>query len=430
MASPKTKRRKTQQNARNAAVRGNAADITFQVIIFLAAFAIIVSRRPDAVLNAQFYAEDGMVWYPDAYRFGVHSVVMPVAGYLHVFTRLVALFTVLLPFSLAPLVMNLCAIVVQILPVNIFLSSRFSHIPVRMRLLGSFLYLVIPNSWEINANITNVQWHLVLLACLVLLAQPANGRAWRIFDGAVLLLTSFSSPIAVLLVPVAAALWWHRRLSWSAFSLALLIPGATVEALVALFSHTRSVDPIGASFVRFVHILGRQVFLSSILGWKAQLWLAPGPGLLFIAVIATAAGLAVLFYALRYGPLELKAFIGFSFGVFALGLARPLAGAPNHPQWVYLCIPGRGNRYYFLPMLGFLASLLWMATHAPALRGLRYFALLLLLSLPVGIFLDWSYPPLDDYQFHKYAEQFELAPSGTKIAIPINPGMTMEITKQ
>jgi hypothetical protein len=30
--------------------------VTLQVVLFLAAVAIVVSRRPDAVLNAQFFA--------------------------------------------------------------------------------------------------------------------------------------------------------------------------------------------------------------------------------------------------------------------------------------------------------------------------------------------------------------------------------------
>jgi hypothetical protein len=32
--------------------------VAFQLFVFLAAFIIVVSRRPDAVLNAQFFAED------------------------------------------------------------------------------------------------------------------------------------------------------------------------------------------------------------------------------------------------------------------------------------------------------------------------------------------------------------------------------------
>ncbi len=408
-----------------------ARGIAFQGAVFLVAFAIIFSRRPDALLNAQFYAEDGKVWYSQAYQLGLRSLLMPEAGYVHTFTRIVVFVALLFPFSLAPLVMNLGAIVVQILPANVFLSSRFPNIAFPTRLLASFLYLAVPNSWEINANITNVQWHLALLACLVLLARPGSGRGWQIFDGTVLVLTALSSPIGILLVPLAAVLWWKRRQGWSARTLALLIPAALVQALIALLSRSRQVAPNGATFARLISILGRQLFLSALLGMEAQFWFARGNSLFFIEVISTVLGLALVLYALVYGPIDLKLLILFAFAVLALGLARPLA-APlgTVPQWVALCVPGRGNRYYFLPMLASLASLFWIAGHDRAPRILRYFVIGLLVLLPIGICQDWVYTPFEDFHFRRYSAQFEEAPAGTKVAIPIPPGWSMELTKR
>jgi len=49
-------------------------------IVFTAAVFVTISRRPDAVLNAQFFAEDGTYWYHDAYQFGFRSLLMPQAG--------------------------------------------------------------------------------------------------------------------------------------------------------------------------------------------------------------------------------------------------------------------------------------------------------------------------------------------------------------
>jgi hypothetical protein len=402
-----------------------------QAIAFSVAFLIVCSRRPDAILNAQFYAEDGRVWWLDAYNLGLHSLFMPQGGYLNTLSRIVALIALLFPLSLAPLVMNLCAIVAQILPVNIFLSSRFSGIPIKTRLLGSLMYLAIPNAAEIHATITNVQGHLALAACLVLLARPASGWGGRIFDGAVLVLTTVSSPLGVLLVPVAAALWWKRRQRWSAYYLALLIPGALAAVPIALLSHQRPNAPIGATFSRFAAILGRQVFLSSLLGRNTQDWLLELHNLHLVEGIATVAGLAVLLYALRYGQTELRLFILFAYAGFALCLVSPLAGSPDHPHWDWLCIPGVGNRYYFLPMLAFLASLVWMATRRASPRLLRNFAVVLLLLFPIGVYQDWNYPPFNDLDFSYHAAEFEQAPAGTKIVIPINPsaGWAIELTK-
>jgi hypothetical protein len=387
--TPKRKKRNPEKRPSPSVSTGAG----FQIAVFLIAFLIVFSRRPDVILNATFYAEDGAVWYPQAHQFGLHTFVMPWAGYIHTLIRSVALLTLLFPDSLAPLVMNLCAIVVQILPVNIFLSSRFSKIPFKMRMLGSFIYLALPQTKEIHANITNVQWHLGVVACMVLLAQPDDRKGWRIFDAVILALTSVSTPIAILLVPVAAALWWKRRQRWSAIAFALTVPGAIVETLVALFSNTRAADPNGPTMQFFSGIIGRQVFFSALLGLKSQLSLTPGDGLFALEAVSTVIGLALLCYTLFYAPFELRVFVLFCSAVLALGLWHPLAGPPGYPQWGYMYVPGRASRYYFFPMLAFLASLFWIGIYAPH-RYLRYFALLLLILLPIGIFQDWWFPPL------------------------------------
>jgi hypothetical protein len=420
--------------------------IPFQVAVFAVAFFIVVSRRPDAIMNAQFYAEDGWVWYPQAYQFGLPSFFTPEAGYVHALIRTVTLFSLLFPFSLAPLVMNISAIVVQILPVNVFLSSRFSRVPLWMRLLGSFVYLAIPNSQEIDANITNVQWHLALLACLVLLAQPPSNRRWRIFDAIVLVFTSFSSPIGILLIPAAAALWWKRRQPQSALSFGLLVPGAITELLVTLLGHQRPPALNGPSLCRFIRILGGQIYLSAMAGWRAQLVFlkqqdairlitaandCPIDGLFYASLFAAAVGLTITIYALLYAPFEVKVFVLFCFSVLGLALARPLAGAPgNFPQWGYLCYPGRAGRYYFFPMLAFFASLAWAATNRASPAVIRYVVILPLILLPYGIQQDWQYDAFQDLHFPSYAEKFEHASAGTTLTIPINPRSTMKITKR
>ena len=180
------------------------ATILFHGAVFVSGFLIIFSRRPDAILNAQFWAEDGQRWYADAYHFGLRCLLMPdeLGGYFHTASRLCGLIALVVPFSLAPLVMNLCAIVIQILPASIFLSSRFSNIGLAKRLLMAFVYFGLPNSYEVNANATTVQWHLALLALLVLIALPAKGWKWRLFDSVALVLISLDSPLGVLLVLV------------------------------------------------------------------------------------------------------------------------------------------------------------------------------------------------------------------------------------
>src|SRR5437867_13447191 len=62
-----------------------------------------------------------------------------------------------------------------------------------------------------------------------------------------------------------------RQDSWGRISLALLAPGAVVQAVTVLLSHARQSAPNGASISRLTSILGRQVFLSSLLGKETVL---------------------------------------------------------------------------------------------------------------------------------------------------------------
>jgi hypothetical protein len=420
----------------NTTFSGLSHSPIFHLIFFLSAFLIIFSRRPDAILNAQFWAEDGQRWYGDAYQFGLRSLFITdeLGGYLHTVPRLTALLALLVPFSLAPLAMNLCAIAIQISPASLFVSSRFSNLPLAGRLLASFLYLALPNTYEVNANATTIQWHFGLLAFLVLVAQLPTGWKWQLFDGIVLVLITLESPIGVLLVPVAAVLWWTRRTHWSGISLAILVPGAVVQAFIVLFSHSRQLAPNGASLHRLVSILGGQIFLSPLLGSKTLLHmtLRHFPDYVFTReTIAFVIGIAILLYALRYAPVELKLFVLFGFAVLSLSLARPIPGHLPKPQWELMCFPGHGNRYYFLPSIAFMAALAWVAIGGA--RVPRYVAGLLLLLLPLGIVRDWRYPDFVDLHFRKYASQFRRYPSGETIVIPINPvnadNWKMELTK-
>src|ERR1700749_2099844 len=97
----------------------------YQVLVFAATFIAIFSRLPGAFLHAQFYAEDGWVWYQQAYNLHwFRTLGITQAGFIQLLPRLVAGLTLLSPMQYAPLIMNLAGAVVQVLPVNALLSRR------------------------------------------------------------------------------------------------------------------------------------------------------------------------------------------------------------------------------------------------------------------------------------------------------------------
>lgn len=60
------------------------------LLSFLIALVVMFYRRPDAFYASQFWAEEGSVFYSEAYHEGLRSIFNPCVGYFHLFPRLVA----------------------------------------------------------------------------------------------------------------------------------------------------------------------------------------------------------------------------------------------------------------------------------------------------------------------------------------------------
>ncbi|MBM2812963.1 MAG: hypothetical protein HW416_3722, partial [Chloroflexi bacterium] len=90
-----------------------------------------------------------------------------------------------------------------------------------------------------------------------------------------------------------------------------------------------------------------------------------------------------------------------------------------------------GTRYYFLPSLALIATLVWMLGRSrPALARLTAGSLLGV-SLLLGIPLDWRYDPFTDMRYAQHVARFENAPPGTRVVVPLNPdGWSMTLIRR
>lgn len=403
------------------------------VLVFLFFVAVVVSRRPDVLFNAQFWAEDGKMWYADAYNLGViHPFLHPAAGYFQTFPRLAALVGLLLPFVFAPLLFNCIAIVFQVLPAQFLLSSRCSEWgSINARVLLAFLYLGLPNSQEMHANITNTQWHLAVLVLLILFARPGRTALWNIFDLVILTLSALTGPFIIFVAPIAAILYASDPRSRRRLSLFLISDiGALIQGLAVVIAggQERVVQAVrGASPEMLVQILARQVFLAVLVGRRTLAGFSLESGASWtVAVLTVCVGIAIEGYALLKAPPVLKAFVLFSSCILGVSLAFPMT---KSPQWPALLASG-GVRYWFFPMLAFVASVVWML-HARNPAIVRATAGALLLVMIYGIVQDWGHPRPVDFRFPDYVRKFSELPAGSTLFIPINPaGWTMELMKR
>ena len=411
--------------------RISESPLLFHVVISLAALVLIFSRRPDAFLNPQFWAEDGSIWYADAYNHGaIYSLTTPEAGYYQTVSRLVAIFAQLFALSLAPAIFNAAAIGMKLLVANFLASTRLSAaIPDQLvRLAIAFIYIALPHSSETHANLTNVQWHLALLAFLVIVA-PGSGKWSKVFDAAVVLISALSGPFCLLLLPIAILRLIVTRDRSGLLPIAILAVGSLIQVSALFTTERPSRQPLGATAELASSIVGGHLFFSGIFGERWHAWLIrQGLWTDIAAIVANILGLLIASYAAFKSKLELRLLICFAVLIIAGALVSPAASS-TMPQWIAMAGAGLGSRYWLIPIFCMFAVLIFVATERDA-KWFRYAgAAMLALSL-IGIASDWRYPRFKDMDFSAQAQRFENAPAGETVVIPINPDWEMRLSKK
>jgi hypothetical protein len=381
----------------------------WQVLVFLAVLLATFSRCPSLFTHAQFYAEDGRVWYANAYNQGwLHTLLWVNVGYLSLVERLSTGVALLAPLRYAPLAMAFLGTVWQWLPVAILVSPRCRKwAPLPARCLFAALYVAIPNAQEINVVLTNSMWHLALAA--LLLAFSSAPRSWLgyVVDCVVFPVFALSGPFGILLAPVMLVFWWLRRQGWTLAMLAVTSAGAAVQIGTLMHSGGgRVMGVLGATPQMFVRIVGGDIFAGGMLGRFPFATVAPF-GLLALVFVA---GVGVYLYCLRAVSLELKLFMIYSVALLLAGLRSPLITGPK-PLWDELA-GDKFCRYWFFPTVAFLWGASWCAVYARA----RLFR---------------SYTPYPDEHFPASVQRFQQAPVGERVTIPIVPApWTMELVKR
>jgi hypothetical protein len=390
-------------------------------LVLVGAFLLIISRRPDLISHPQFWAEDGNFWYSDAYNHGIRSLFYLYDGYLVSFYHLVALGSLSVPLRYSPLFFNVSALLLQLSPLALINSNRLRNIiPYRSLAIGvSILYVSIPNANEVFGNLTNVQWHLGIASFLVLVAGASKSRWWFIFDLAILVATGLSGPLVIMLLIIGAVLWWRERTKQHKRNLLILLGLATLQ-LISIFILSpfhRVGGQSGASLHYFMEMVVGQIFIGSILG---QNHVNMFYGHLLVLVFLLAVGLTLIVYAIVHGPLWLKLMNLFALLVLVSMLVS-LKPLPGVNLWSSLTSPGIGQRYWYIPMLSWLMTLLWLLLAAKSKLLKVSAGILLLLLAVIGISYSWRMAPLPNMNFQVYASRFQTLPSGSKYSIPINP---------
>ena len=408
-----------------ALARCDGLSVGWQFVVFGLVLISLFSRLPSLLTHAQFYAEDGTIWFAQAYDGGwLHSLMVPQAGYLNTMPRLGAGLALLFHLQRAPLVMSIVGIVIQSLPVTILLSPRCRNwAPLPTRMLLAAIYVAIPNAREIHIVVTNTMWHLALAAALV--GFGSSPRTWRgrLFDAVLVLVAALSGPFCIVLAPIVLLFWWLRRQSWSLALFALMSIGALTQMVVMLHSTHRLQGALGARPEPFLRMLGGNIFACAVIGSHS---FATTP--MVLIVLAVLGGLSICLYCLRFANLEWKLFLVYCAVLYAASLRSPLTGSPK-PAWDVL-VNDPSGRYWFFPMLAFAWSAVWCALYGRD-RLFKIAGTCIFLSMSLGIVRDWKYGAYPDEHFAESVQRMRDAKPGDHVIMPIVPeGSQMELVKK
>ncbi len=418
---------------RHASAPRSVSDLITLPAIFVIGLTVIFLRSPSTILKPELWAEDGVFWFPDAYAHGWFAPLKVAhTGYLQTFPRLIAGVGLAIPLGDVPRMFALVALVVQVLPALLIVSRRYSRLipDIRVRLLLAAVYLVIPNSSEVNVNLTNAQWHLGLLAVMIVLAAPARG-GWRIFDIVFVALSGLTGPFVLSLLVVVVVLYVITRRRWTLVLGSVAAICGIVQAFELFTSPRGQYGPLGVTVDRFVEILGGRLIANTVLGRSITTSHSFMSHLMAWSLAFLVVGALVVGAAVWRGPLELKLFNLYAGLVLAGTLASPVATIHGE-QWQALIV-APGARYWLIPSLAILADTVWLAgrIHGRARVGAVLAVVLLLVVGAFGVRTDFHYPNTLVKAWGPQVQRFDRLPAHTAFTFEIRPaGWVMTLVKK
>ncbi len=405
--------------------------------LFLIAAVLLFLKSPDAILNPQFWAEDGPIFFAAQFHHALPQLLTPYAGYLHVVPRLVAWAANWFDFAKAPLIYNSTAILIDAACIA-YVSLRLRHWFPHWAVFLSFF--IVPAAGDIFGTITNAQWFMQFVLAAACLVPDRKGAktpiALRVAGYIALALAGLSGPFSVLvtgaaicamlltLLPVPSGrpplgVAWNivmamaeagRRLP----KVAILIVAACAcaQGLVLLTSDVRT--PVELYILTSdqqasLGVLGLDSFYSHTVNHPFTQWHIAE--LVVMAVVVT----TCIVDAIRRP--STTAGLGCLFVI--LGVAQPILAYAKQQEIHTLAT----SSHYFYMLSVVLCWVGWriLNERLPLARGPAIAALAI--ALVTGMAVEPNYfsrQPLHDLGWDKYVDQIR-GSSQSLIIVPLNP---------
>lgn len=217
------------------------------VVLFAAAVVVPLLRQEGAHPWEVMWAEDGVVYYPDALHHGVGALFRGSDGYVQFASRMIMTPAAVLEVDWAPAYVAVASAVLAALVAAFVYRNTAGWIATRpMRLVVAAFYVVGPAAaWEHTGNATNSIW-LVLAAAPWALASTRRSVFDIVCRSLVVAVAALSHPLTLVFLPLAALVIWRRR-SADAWLVGGVLAAAVVTQglLMAVAPARHASTPIG-----------------------------------------------------------------------------------------------------------------------------------------------------------------------------------------
>ncbi len=405
----------------------NKPSLAMLLLVFALVALAALTRRPEAIFEPQFWAEDGKVFYWGQVEGA--SWFSPYRNYICFIPRMTASLASMTSATWAPLIYNLVAWFISVTCYAWIALPAFRHIVRSDAARGALavLFALIPSAGGIPLNITNIQWPLTLWAVLVSIQVLPRNRLLQILLGFGYFAIAFSAPATTILLPV----WALRALTSRKDRLlpltAIVIQIAWLSAYVLAKEENQAAaagDAWDSPVMLVIQFIVVRIFLMGTIGSQFVRESLPHTNeALFIAgAIFLAAILAVL-RALRKD----RTFFAFTAIVALCMLGSAMIVMAGREKVAYMAWHWHGARYFYMPIAMFYIWTFAALSRLWAVPVARYTGWLLavLVLIAVATNREDPIPPIRDKHWQTWAKGLDAGLQQPDLGIPrvpLNPG--------
>ncbi len=389
-----------------------------KIFTIICVVVILALRGGDRLTHPQLWAEDGAVFFQDAYNLSfLQSISTPYAGYFHVLPRILAEVAMFFRLELIPLVFVVSSFLVIAGCCSFFLLDSFDYLPLNLLQRSVFCVLLaaMPANDEILLRFVNMQWYIGVFCMLLVLMPPPRHWTMRIVYLLTWLLAAASAPLSALFLPcLAIKAWidWRGRYILLLSCLAIASIFVLIVKLRVLSSGAEEKQSLAALIIALINIFSYRTLGAAWLGSVGLQTYLPLDRASLAYLFNIPFLLLTVFLLLKIWHLKnwyLLLTLGFLYYCMFGFILFTLIGRSSFVQSAQSIGSGYGGeRYYILSIAAlYLLMLCVIYLFFQQMQWLMLATSLFCLSLFFGIRLDFAVSQLNDWQWISAVQRIE-----------------------